>query len=515
MNFNVDNIGANKGGNVVLLARPDGRPISLVSGQAVTAEVVNTVGSGLVMLRITPQSGNSGDTQGALLLAKTNVALNAGDQISLKVIGGDKDISLKFVGFESRAPQPQPVSSAAPESAPALPTTPEQASTTTAPATVQTVAQKVQLLLSELSGARLTSTDFQDLQKLLTNIPSNVKNQFPEFRQLASAMPDIQQLNAQTLKTAVEGSGVFLETNVKQSALQELSNAPDVVMAKDTLNSIVQKAVEAFQYPQTEEHTRSFLSDLTAVTYKGIASLNSDNARDTINMLNQAIEDCLKVVEEDKTMHTGCNCGDVLTSVKQTLDAALSPQTAPSKDAAVTLAGQLSPQRGSGNAPTDVLPSPTQKGVEAARDLTNPQVSPKDEIISLLDPGSPQRGSGNAPTDVLPLPDQKGVEAARDLTNPQVSPKDEIISLLDPGSPQRGSGNAPTDVLPLPDQKGVEAARDLTNPQVSPKDEIISLLDPGSPQRGSGNAPTDVLPLPDQKGVEAARDLTNPQVSPK
>ncbi|WP_420265097.1 hypothetical protein, partial [Candidatus Magnetominusculus dajiuhuensis] len=330
MNINVDNIVVGKGDNVVVLARPDGKPIALVSGDVVTADVLDIISSGLVMLRITPPAGK-GEGSG-VLLARTDVPLSEGDRIALKVLGGDKDISLKFMGIESSQSS---ISTSTPPSANAAASTP-------VPAAV-TIEQRIQGLLTELAGARLTSTDFQALQKVLTNIPASVKDNYPEFKMLASLAANMEQLNEQSLRASVEGSGVLFETNMKQAAVAELNYAPDVVTAKNALNAVVQQAIEAFQYPQTEAHTRAFLSDLISVTSQGIQGMDSNNARDTLNQLKQAIADCISVVETEKSQHSSCNCSDVLAAVKQQLDSAGTPQPGVPKDGAAA-AAQI-PQR--------------------------------------------------------------------------------------------------------------------------------------------------------------------------
>ncbi|MBF0456330.1 MAG: flagellar hook-length control protein FliK [Nitrospirae bacterium] len=428
MNINSDNSAAGKGDNVIVLARPDGKPISLVSGDTVNAEVIDVIGSDLVALRISPPAGKGEDAQGTVLVARTNVPLSEGDQIALQVQGGDNEVSLKYLG---KIAMPEPPPSQAPTAA-AEPVSLQPP----APAAADIIQQKIQLLLSGLVDARLTSSDFQDLQKVLDNIPASVKNQYPEFNTLSSLVPNIEQLNAQTLQASVESSGIMLETNIKQSALQALNNAPDVVMAKQVLNSIVQKAVDAFQYPQSQGHTRSFLSDLIAVMYKGIQALNSNNASDTLNLLKQAIADCLTIVEQDKTQHQSCNCDDVLTSVRQKLDEAIAALSSP-KDTATA--------------------------------VENP---PKDGLIAIPEQGRPQRGimeGGEALTAVR----QKIEEAAATLSSPkdtataiENSPKDGLPAMPQQGSPQRGIMEG-GEVLTAVRQKFEEAVSTLTSPKDS------------------------------------------------
>ncbi|MEO5359795.1 MAG: flagellar hook-length control protein FliK [Nitrospirota bacterium] len=456
------NVVVNKGETVVLLARPDGKPISLVSGDAVSADVIDIIDSGLVMLRITPPLGKSEDTQGAVLLARTNVPLSEGDRITLKVMGGDKEINLKFMGFESPQSPVSAVTTAASHTTTPVPVVTTDPASAPAP-TVVTVAQKVQLLLSELTDARLSSSDFQALHKILTDIPSSVKNKYPEFKMLESLIPDMEQLNAQTLRASVEESGILFETNVKQSAIQELDNAPDVVLAKNTLNAIVQKAVEGFQNPQTEGHTRIFLNDLAAVTYKGIQGLTPGNASDTLNMLNHAIDDCLAVVAQDKDMHTNCNCGDVLSAVKQKLEAALQPQSS-MNDNIITTVQQGKLQLASISVDYSDVFSPVKQMKQRPDALITPPNYPKDELTAMLEQGRPHNTSVDS-SDVLAAVRQK-LDA---LITPQISTKDTMIIMADQAKPHQGTGAEGSDVLtPRPDA--------VTVTQAPPKDDVIAAM---------------------------------------
>ncbi|MBF0319549.1 MAG: flagellar hook-length control protein FliK [Nitrospirae bacterium] len=281
MNINTDNIVISRTDNVVTLTRPEGRPIALVSGDVISADVLDIIESGLIMLRITPPAGKGEGTQGSVLMARTNVQLAEGDRISLEVLGGDKEVRLRLMGTEQFP---------------------------SSTSTVDTIQQKIQSALSELSGARLTSSDVQNLKGLLNTIPGLVRSNNPEFKMLEAMMPAMERLNAQTLRTSVEGSGVLFETRIKLAALQELKNSPEVLMAKNALNSIMQTAVDGINDPRTDGQTRMLLNDLLIRTSEGIRGLNADNASETLLQLKQAVN------------NMAGSDNQLLTSIKQKLD---------------------------------------------------------------------------------------------------------------------------------------------------------------------------------------------------
>ncbi|MBF0566949.1 MAG: hypothetical protein HQK89_17125, partial [Nitrospirae bacterium] len=225
----IDNYIVNRTDQMLTLMRPDGKTIPLTLGSVVSADVLDIIASGMVTLRITPPVGKgegsqpTGDsTQGKVITAQTNVPMSEGDRVTLQVIGGDKEIRLKFLGVS-------------------------QAQTTLPRMQLDTLQQRLQSLLSEFSGSRLTSADFQQLSAVLKAIPPGIKDNFPEFSQLEKLMPDMEQMNGQALKTSVEGSGVLLETRLKLAVLQEFKSSPEAFVARDALSNVIKDATRALE----------------------------------------------------------------------------------------------------------------------------------------------------------------------------------------------------------------------------------------------------------------------------
>ncbi|MCG6552300.1 MAG: flagellar hook-length control protein FliK, partial [Candidatus Magnetominusculus sp. LBB02] len=466
LNINVDNIAVGKPDNVVVLTGADNKPLALVSGDAVTADVIDVIASGLVMLRIAPPLGKSDG--GGTLLARTDIPLSQGDRISLQVQsaaaqpGSNAGVTLKIIGKLPAADQPP---SPPPDvQSPPLPS-PDVAGNAV------NIQQKTQALLTELAGSRLTSTDLQNLRQVLNLLPPSVKDGYPQFKQLSQPPPDIENLTVGNLKAAVENSGIFFETNVRQIAIAALNNTPEVLTARDALSAIVQKAAEAFQYPQTEAHTRSFLTDLISVVSNGAKSLNSDNVGQTMTMLKQAIDDCIAIVKQDTSEHKGCNCGDLLTNIKQTLDTAMSPQALPKEGIIAVLKDNGAPQ------PQDLTgrAQPTQ----VPESLLSPQTQ---DIIAVLtgDGKVMQEGAtGRAlPQDltgrVLPQ-DSTGIAQSTLKPGPEsliTAKTEELIAVLTgdvKAQPQDDSQNAVR-----------QKTNDMVNPQTSPKDSVQTTPHPAA-----------------------------------
>ncbi len=82
--------------NTLILIKPSGSLISLKIGDIVNAEVVNILSNSSVSLRLT-----SGDGKKEIIVSRTNIPLNKGDNILLKVTGGDGEVRLQFLGIKN------------------------------------------------------------------------------------------------------------------------------------------------------------------------------------------------------------------------------------------------------------------------------------------------------------------------------------------------------------------------------------------------------------------------------
>ena len=228
----IDNFVVTQTNNFLTLTRPEGRGGTFRLGEVLTADVLDVIESGMVTLRITPPvgrglegggleggrpegggpEGGGLETRGSMLIrARTSVAMDKGDRVLLEVMGADKDVRLKFLGVsmgrdaEAAAPQRAAVS----------------------------MEQKIQTLLGELSGSKLSGAQFKDLQEVFAKFPQGLKNAFPEFKALEAALPEIEKLNAGIFKDAVEDTGVLFETRLKFAAAQKTAEADAAVSSEN------------------------------------------------------------------------------------------------------------------------------------------------------------------------------------------------------------------------------------------------------------------------------------------
>jgi hypothetical protein len=235
----IDNFIVTQTNNLLTLTRPEGRGGTFRLGEVLTADVLDVIESGMVTLRITPpvgrglegqgkgldttggepQSGGletrgaetrGAETRGAMLVrARTSVPMDKGDRVLLEVMGADKDVRLKFLGVSTGR---EAEAAAPPQGGP------------------PSVEQKIQTLMGELSGSKLSVPQFKGLQEVFAKLPESLKNAFPIFRALEAALPEIEKLNAGMFKNAVEDTGVLFETRLKfataQNSPQAQNNPP-------------------------------------------------------------------------------------------------------------------------------------------------------------------------------------------------------------------------------------------------------------------------------------------------
>jgi hypothetical protein len=159
--------------NALVFLAPSGAGLRLKIGDLVKADILNLMADGSVSIRITKESGES-----AVLTARTQVPLEAGESVLLKVAdGGEGGFSLRFLG----------------------------------------AAAALRGTASELAAVRVTAAEARQLQQLFRAFPDSVKSAIPGFACLEGS-PGMEGLSGASLKEAVEGSGVLLETKLKGGA---------------------------------------------------------------------------------------------------------------------------------------------------------------------------------------------------------------------------------------------------------------------------------------------------------
>ncbi|MGC2062668.1 MAG: flagellar hook-length control protein FliK [Thermodesulfovibrionales bacterium] len=178
--------------------RSFGKALQFSVGDIVKAEVIKSMASGTVSLRITTDAGETG-----LIAARTNLPLATGSQVMLRVAGGHGEIRLQLVGTASEGSlinnQPPP----------------------------ENIPSKLIKMLSEFAGTRLKNEDILTLKEVFARIPDGIKVAFPEFRALEELMPQIAKINPGLLQKSVEGSGVLFETKLKLVSQEMIHQAGD------------------------------------------------------------------------------------------------------------------------------------------------------------------------------------------------------------------------------------------------------------------------------------------------
>jgi hypothetical protein len=176
--------------------------MSLEIGDIIKAEVMNVIDSVTVSLRMLPVSG-----KGAVIQAKSDISLSKGDNILLKVVGGEKEIRLQLVGMS--ADNKLKVSQAADD-----------------------IPQAVLKMFAELSGSRVKNSELNLVREMFRSLPESIKAAYPEFKTLEKLMPEIEKLNSNLLKDSVEGSGVLFEARLKLAVKELMQNSKGDALAR-------------------------------------------------------------------------------------------------------------------------------------------------------------------------------------------------------------------------------------------------------------------------------------------
>lgn len=169
--------------NALTFAAPAGGALRLKIGDVVKADVLTLMADGSVSLRITRETGES-----AVVSARSHVPLDQGESVLLKVTGGEREITLRFLGTADEEGGGQGRSPG--------------------------VSMTWRGAASALAAARIPASDARLVQQLFRAFPESVKASIPGFALLEKGAA-MEGLSGRSLKEAVEGSGVLLETRLK------------------------------------------------------------------------------------------------------------------------------------------------------------------------------------------------------------------------------------------------------------------------------------------------------------
>jgi len=173
-------------GNSLTFQSPSGDAMRFAVGDVVQADVLSILHDGNVSIRITTESGKSG-----IVAARSEVPLAEGESVLLKVVGGEREVALKFLGVIRDG--------GAPEGTPAgLP-------------------GMYRELASELAASRLSTADARLAQESFLFLPEAVKEAVPGFEAIGRS-PGMEKLDGTVLRETVERSGILLETKLKFAA---------------------------------------------------------------------------------------------------------------------------------------------------------------------------------------------------------------------------------------------------------------------------------------------------------
>lgn len=164
-----------------LILRPRSAAFPLRIGDVLTSEVLNVTASGTVSLRLAFGEGKS-----IVIPARTEMNLEKGMVIQLRVEGGNGELRLRFLGnLEEASPF--------------------------ARAGDGGLSGRILRILATLTTARLKMVEIRTALDMLRNLPPQVRAALPGIARLEGFFPAIEDLDSGTLRRAFEGSGILLE----------------------------------------------------------------------------------------------------------------------------------------------------------------------------------------------------------------------------------------------------------------------------------------------------------------
>ena len=175
-------------GHSLTFLSPSGDGMRFAVGDVVQADVLSILPGGNVSIRITTESGKSG-----IVAARSEVPLAEGESVLLKVVGGEREVALRFLGVirEGGTPGGDPAG----------------------------LPEMYRELASELAASRLSTADARQAQESFLLLPEAVKEAVPGFEAIGRS-PGMEGLDGTVLREAVEGSGILLETKLKLAAVE-------------------------------------------------------------------------------------------------------------------------------------------------------------------------------------------------------------------------------------------------------------------------------------------------------
>ena len=173
-------------GNSLTFLSPSGDGMRFAVGDVVQADVLSILPDGNVSIRISTESGKSG-----IVLARSEVPLADGESVLLKVVGGEPDVTLRFLGVIREGGTPGGTPAGLPE--------------------------MYRELASELAAFRLSTADARQSQESFLLLPEDVKEAVPGFEAIGRS-PGMEGLDGTILRETVERSGILLETKLKLAA---------------------------------------------------------------------------------------------------------------------------------------------------------------------------------------------------------------------------------------------------------------------------------------------------------
>ena len=170
-------------GSALTLLSPSGDAMRFAVGDVVQADVLSILPDGNVSIRITTESGKSG-----VVAARSEVPLAEGETVLLKVVGGEREVALRFLGVirEMGTPGGDPAG----------------------------LPEMYRELASELAASRLSTADARQAQETILLLPEAVREAVPGFEAIGRS-PGMERLDGTVLRETVEGSGILLETKLK------------------------------------------------------------------------------------------------------------------------------------------------------------------------------------------------------------------------------------------------------------------------------------------------------------